>query len=162
MLPLAMGISPKTLICLNYTGSGHSTFQTSSRRPRWLTWTLPRSRSAFRSPMPSVALASGFANEMTNFQPLPVLKSGGDRALVVTPAKRACYCFGAHSGGDVIALVAHIRGVDMKDAANYLQSQIDGQADEGKEKGFPEERVKGDDEDVEELPEALDLSRTRP
>ena len=83
--------------------------------------------------------------------PCPVCKSGGDRALVVTPAKRAFYCFGAHSGGDVIALVAHIRGVDMKDAANFLQSQIDGPADEGNDKNSPEERVKGDDKDIRVL-----------
>jgi hypothetical protein len=52
--------------------------------------------------------------------PCPVCKSGGERALVVTPAKQAFYCFGAKVGGDVIALAAHIRDSGMKEAADYL------------------------------------------
>jgi len=52
--------------------------------------------------------------------PCPVCKSGGDRALVITPAKQAFYCFGAKTGGDVIALAAHIRDCGMKEAADYL------------------------------------------
>ena len=55
--------------------------------------------------------------------PCPVCKTGGDRALVVTPAKGLFYCFAAKSGGDAIALVAHIRGISVKDAA-WLQSRI--------------------------------------
>ena len=39
--------------------------------------------------------------------PCPACKSGGERALVITPAKQAFYCFGAKTGGDVIALAAH-------------------------------------------------------
>lgn len=52
--------------------------------------------------------------------PCPTCKSGGDRALVITPSKNAFYCFAAHSGGDVIALASHIRAVGMKDAAAFL------------------------------------------
>jgi DNA primase len=52
--------------------------------------------------------------------PCPTCQSGGERALVVTPAKRAFYCFGARVGGDVIAFVAHIRDCSMKDAAEFL------------------------------------------
>jgi DNA primase len=52
--------------------------------------------------------------------PCPVCKSGGDRALVVTPAKGLFYCFAAKIGGDVIALTAHIRGTTVKDAADEL------------------------------------------
>jgi DNA primase len=52
--------------------------------------------------------------------PCPVCKSGGDRALVVTPAKGLFYCFSAKIGGDVIALTAHIRGTTVKDAADEL------------------------------------------
>jgi DNA primase len=40
----------------------------------------------------------------------PVCKSGGDRALVVTPEKALFYCFARKSGGDMIELVAHMRG----------------------------------------------------
>ena len=52
--------------------------------------------------------------------PCPACQSGGERALVVTPAKRAFYCFGGRIGGDVIAFVAHIRDCSMKEAAAFL------------------------------------------
>jgi DNA primase len=52
--------------------------------------------------------------------PCPACKSGGDRALVVTPAKSAYYCFAAKQGGDVIALVAHIKAMAMKEAAQLI------------------------------------------
>lgn len=72
--------------------------------------------------------------------PCPACGSGGKRALVITPAKRAFYCFAGHTGGDVISLVAHIRGNGMKEAASFL--------DEGQGRGTsvsssPEERVRG-------------------
>jgi DNA primase len=50
----------------------------------------------------------------------PACKTGGDRALIVTPAKGLFYCFAAKTGGDVIALTAHIRGISVKDAADEL------------------------------------------
>src|SRR5665213_2152405 len=50
----------------------------------------------------------------------PVCKTGGDRALIVTPAKGLFYCFAKKTGGDVIALTAHIRGASVKDAADEL------------------------------------------
>jgi len=50
----------------------------------------------------------------------PVCKTGGDRALIVTPAKGLFYCFAKKTGGDVIALTAHIRGIGVKDAAEEL------------------------------------------
>ena len=56
--------------------------------------------------------------------PCPVCKSGGDRTLVITPAKQAFYCFAAKNrqgeGGDVIALAAHIKSCTMKEAAEFL------------------------------------------
>lgn len=52
--------------------------------------------------------------------PCPACKAGGDRALVITPSKSAFYCFGARKGGDQLALVAHINGVSVKDAAEWL------------------------------------------
>jgi DNA primase len=52
--------------------------------------------------------------------PCPACQAGGDRALVITPAKGAFYCFGARKGGDQIALVAHILNLPMKDAADWL------------------------------------------
>ena len=79
--------------------------------------------------------------------PCPSCHSGGERALVVTPAKRAFYCFGGRVGGDVIAFAAHVRGCSMKDAAAFLAEQ--GSADYGLEKQtssgtVPEERSKED------------------
>ena len=50
----------------------------------------------------------------------PVCKTGGDRALIVTPAKGLFYCFTKKIGGDVIALTAHIRGTSTKEAADQL------------------------------------------
>jgi transposase len=50
----------------------------------------------------------------------PACQTGGDRALVVTPAKGLFYCFAKKSGGDLIALTAHIRGIPVKDAADEL------------------------------------------
>lgn len=50
----------------------------------------------------------------------PVCKTGDDRALVVTPAKCAYYCFSAKHGGDVIALVSHIKDLGMKEAAQLI------------------------------------------
>jgi DNA primase len=52
--------------------------------------------------------------------PCPACKTGGDRALVVSPTKSLFFCFAAKSGGDVIALTAHIRGIPVKEAADQL------------------------------------------
>lgn len=52
--------------------------------------------------------------------PCPSCGQGGDRALVITPAKGAFYCFAAKMGGDVIALVAHIREIGAKGAAQLI------------------------------------------
>lgn len=52
--------------------------------------------------------------------PCPACAKGGDRALVATPAK-GFYCFGGKKGGDVIAMVAHVRGCSQRDAAIELQ-----------------------------------------
>jgi DNA primase len=54
----------------------------------------------------------------------PACKAGGDRALVITPAKSAFYCFAAQQGGDVIALVSHLKGLGMKDSASWLAEQL--------------------------------------
>src|ERR1700712_478258 len=52
--------------------------------------------------------------------PCPACKEGGDRALVITPSKSAFYCFADKKGGDQIALVAHIQGMAVRDAALFL------------------------------------------
>lgn len=45
---------------------------------------------------------------------------GGDRTLVITPAKEAFYCWSAKKGGDCITLVAHVLDIPLKDAAAKL------------------------------------------
>ena len=55
----------------------------------------------------------------------PACKSGGDRTLVVTPNKAAFYCFAAKQGGDVIALVAHMKAIGMKEAAAFLAEGLE-------------------------------------
>ena len=69
--------------------------------------------------MPLLGLqVSQFSDQMR--MPCPACKSGGDRALVITKSKGAFYCFAKGEGGDVIGLIAHLKGISMKDAANVL------------------------------------------
>jgi len=56
--------------------------------------------------------------------PCPACKQGGDRALAINSRKQSYYCFSQKKGGDVIALVAHLRGMTQKDAAGYLDQQF--------------------------------------
>lgn len=56
--------------------------------------------------------------------PCPQCQTGGERALVITPAKGLFFCFAKKSGGDVIALTAHIRGVGNKEAADELDKHF--------------------------------------
>ncbi|MGI9356599.1 MAG: CHC2 zinc finger domain-containing protein [Rhizobiaceae bacterium] len=88
--------------------------------------------------------------------PCPVCRSGGERALVVTPAKSAFYCFGGRVGGDVIALAAHILDFSMKDAAFELDRMVgkgSGAAEGGGNSSdtVPEERAKGDARSLQPL-----------
>lgn len=53
----------------------------------------------------------------------PFCQSGGDRALVVTEGK-GFYCFASKKGGDQIALVAHIRDLKVKEAAEWLGGTV--------------------------------------
>lgn len=77
--------------------------------------------------------------------PCPACNKGGDRALVVTPSKGAFYCFADQTGGDVIALVAHIRGQTMKQAASWIAGDQTPPSGEGKSDTVPNER-KGNEE----------------
>ena len=52
----------------------------------------------------------------------PTCNAGGDRALVVTPPN-GFYCFAKRQGGDVIALTAHIKGIEVKAAAEFLMGR---------------------------------------
>lgn len=50
----------------------------------------------------------------------PVCESSGDRNLSISPDRGIFYCFSQGKGGDVIALVAHIKGIGVKEAANWI------------------------------------------
>ena len=50
----------------------------------------------------------------------PIHKGSDPRGFVVTPAKGVWYCFGGCGGGDMITLVAKVRGCDQKDAARFI------------------------------------------
>jgi CHC2 zinc finger len=58
--------------------------------------------------------------------PCPVCNTGGDRALVITPERGLFYCFPAKTGGDLIKLVAHIKGCSQNEAAQLIQSHVGG------------------------------------
>ena len=72
--------------------------------------------------------------------PCPICHSGGERALVITPSKSAFYCFATQRGGDVIALVAHIEGVGMKEAAVWISGEGQRSADRPDPGTVPNER----------------------
>lgn len=69
----------------------------------------------------------------------PVCESGGDRNLVVTPEKSLFYCFTNGKGGDVLQLVAHVKGISVKEAAEWLQGSVGPKAKEKTTKGEPSE-----------------------
>jgi len=54
--------------------------------------------------------------------PCPACKSD-DRALAITP-QTGWYCHKAQTGGDVIAMVAHVLDLSMRDAAEWLQATV--------------------------------------
>jgi len=56
----------------------------------------------------------------------PSCKARGDRALSINATKASFYCFFEGKGGDVIALVAHVRGTSQRDAAAMLQDHFVG------------------------------------
>jgi hypothetical protein len=61
--------------------------------------------------------------------PCPACKRGGDRALSISTEKNVFTCMaakhaGQRTGSDVIALVAHVRGVGMREAGELLQEQF--------------------------------------
>ena len=67
-----------------------------------------------------ITLTEGESNGKKVFRgACPHCQTGGARALVVTPDK-GFYCFSNKAGGDVIQLAAHIRGVSVKEAAEWL------------------------------------------
>ena len=50
----------------------------------------------------------------------PACGNDDERILAITPSRGLFYCFDAKTGGDCIALVQHITGLDVQDAAANL------------------------------------------
>src|ERR1039458_321419 len=50
----------------------------------------------------------------------PACGNDDERILVITPARGLFYCFEAKIGGDCFALVQHITGLEVQDAAHFL------------------------------------------
>lgn len=65
----------------------------------------------------------------------PICESGGDRNLVVTPEKGVYFCFSDGKGGDQLQLVAHVKGMSVKQAAEWLQGSVSQKAKEKTTKG---------------------------
>jgi hypothetical protein len=55
--------------------------------------------------------------------PCPACDSGGERALAITPGK-GFYCWASGAKGDQLALAAHVRKCDVKDAAAWLDGTV--------------------------------------
>lgn len=64
----------------------------------------------------------------------PVCESSGDRNMAVTPTKGVWYCFTAAKGGDVLALVAHVQGCSVKEAAQWLSGPQPAKEKKGEKK----------------------------
>jgi DNA primase len=50
----------------------------------------------------------------------PGCSNEDERILVLTPSRGLFYCFDAKVGGDCLALVQHITGLEVQDAAQFL------------------------------------------
>lgn len=50
----------------------------------------------------------------------PACKAGGDRAIMIKRSTQSFYCWAAHAHGDCIGLVAHVKGISNKQAADTL------------------------------------------
>ena len=50
----------------------------------------------------------------------PIHNGTTDREFVVTPAKGLFYCFGPCGGGDLIALVAKVKDIPVRQAATLI------------------------------------------
>jgi len=54
----------------------------------------------------------------------PACETTDDRALVVTKSAGKYYCFAEKRGGDAIGLVAHIKGIGQREAAQLIQREL--------------------------------------
>lgn len=74
----------------------------------------------------------------------PLCESTGDRNLAITPDKGLFYCFTNGKGGDAIALVAHVKGLTIREAAEWLhgpaKQDTPAKGDRSKEKAKAEDK----------------------
>ena len=56
----------------------------------------------------------------------PIHNGNDPRGFVITPSKGLWYCFKGCGGGDVIALVAKVKDITPKDAAEWLVGDVGG------------------------------------
>ena len=52
--------------------------------------------------------------------PDPTAEDSSERALAITPAKDVWYSFHHQKGGDQLQLIAHVKGISVKAAADWL------------------------------------------
>lgn len=69
--------------------------------------------------------------------PCPVCAPRNGRAILITPEKQLYYCFTAKRGGDLISLVAHVREVSQRSAAEMLVTQYVNAPAKEEGAGFP-------------------------
>lgn len=55
----------------------------------------------------------------------PACESGDERALVITPDKNVFFCHEEKTGGDILSLVAHIKELGMKQAAEWIVEKVE-------------------------------------
>jgi DNA primase len=63
----------------------------------------------------------------------PICEGSKERDLVVTPGRNVFYCFRAKTGGDQIGLVSHIKGLPVKEAAQFLAGDVPKEKPKAKE-----------------------------
>lgn len=57
----------------------------------------------------------------------PMCDSKNERGFVVTPSKGLWYCFSEQKGGDVIALTAAVKEIELREAALWLIGTVNSQ-----------------------------------
>lgn len=56
----------------------------------------------------------------------PCPRNGGSRSLCITPSIESFYCHSPKcgTGGDMLALIAHVQGIEVREAALLLQNHL--------------------------------------
>jgi hypothetical protein len=91
---------------------------------RFVDFAAIKERVRIEAAIPVLGLAMKGSNQLRG--PCPACK-GDPRALAINIDKNGWYCHARSKGGDVISLVAHIRGTSQRDAAIFLQDHFGGE-----------------------------------